>query len=179
MLNIQSNLDRFNREATSLQQALTSWHDELSVKEKQQIKEAETIKRQRDELIQKSNLIVQQVNGLRGQKEKADQKMLEAEKLKKSAVEQLEQVENMKSDSRLKENELEYREKNLKLLEEREKKVKEDEKRLNLERENLESDRELLKKEQEMLDEKQQVLLIRERKLDIKESKQKRLVSDL
>lgn len=179
MNNIQSNIDRFNRELTSLQQVLVSWGDELAATSTQVLREKETITKQRLELIQKSNLIVEQVNGLRGQKEKSDEKMLEAEKLKKSAVGQLEQAETMLGEARLKENEVELREKNIKLLEEREKRVKEKEESLTQQEDKVVADRAFLKKELELLDEKQQVLVIREKNLDIREAKQKRIMSDI
>lgn len=179
MINLQPNLDRFNRELLSLQQALTSWHDELAIGEAQVIKENANIKKQREELINKSNLIIEQVNGLRGQKEKAEQMMLEAEKLKKSAIESLETAENMRAETSLKENELELREKNFKLLKEREEKLKAGEEKLKAEREAFEKERILFKKEQELLDEKQQVIVIREKKNDIREAKNKRIMSDI
>lgn len=179
MIDLQPNLTRFNHELTLLQQALKVWHDELATRESQVLKDTANVKRQREELIHKSNLIVEQVNGLRGQKEQSAQKMLEAEKLKKSAVESLETAENMRAEMSLKENELELREKNIKLLTEREAKVKQDEEKLTNEKAEFLKAQTLLKKEQELLDEKQQVILIREQKADIREAKQKRIMSDI
>jgi|GEM_PF-2903902 len=173
------NLDSFNRELTTLRQALTTWQEELAIKESQVLKDNASIKRQREELISKSNLIVEQVNGLRGQKEKSEQKMLEAEKLKKAAVGELETAETMRAEVRMKENELELREKNIKLLEEREAKVKASEEKLELEKAELLKAQTLLKKEQELLDEKQQVIVIREKNADIRDAKQKRIMSDI
>lgn len=179
MTDIQPNLDRFNHELTRLRQSLSSWNEELAIRESQLLKETESNKRQRDELIQKSNLVTGQVNGLRGEKERSAQKMLEAEKLKKSAVEQLETAENIRAEMSLKENELELREKNFKLLEEREHKLKQGEEKLKTEREAFDKEKALLTTEQELLDEKQQVIVIREKKLDIREAKQKRILSDI
>lgn len=179
MNNIQSNLDRFTHELTILRQSLLAWHEELTIREQQNKKETETIRKHQSELISKSNLIVQQVNGLRGQKEQSEQKMLEAEKLKKSAVDQMEQAENMRDEMRLKEDEIALREKNIKLLDEREQKLKQDTEKLENESAELLKAQTLLKREQELLDEKQQMLIIRENKVDIREARQKRIQSDI
>lgn len=179
MNNLQPNLDRFNHELTLLQRTLTSWQEELEGKELQVTNQNADIKRKREELIHKSNLVIEQVNGLRGEKERSAQKMLEAEKLKKSAVEQLEQAENIRAEMSLKENELELREKNIKLLAEREAKVKQDEEKLEIEKAELLKAQTLLKKEQELSNEKQQVIVIRQKTLDIREAKQKRIMSGI
>lgn len=102
---LRNKLDHFNRELAQLQHFLTSWQEELSIREAQILKEHATIKKQREELIQKSNLIVEQVTGLRKEKEQVAQKMREAETLKQSAIEQLEKAETLMAEIRLKEKE--------------------------------------------------------------------------
>jgi len=179
MPNLQPNLDRFNHELTVLRQALISWQEELEGRELQVANQNADIKRKREELISKSNLVIEQVNGLRGEKDKAAQKMFEAEKLKKQAVEELEKAEGIRTEISLKEQELQNREKNIKLLDEREARLKQVEEKMKEEKAELEKAQILLKKEQELLDEKQQVIVIRQKKLDINEAKQKRIMSDI
>lgn len=172
MPDLQPNLDRFNRELNQLQQLLAGWQEELTVRETQIAKDTETVKRQREELITKSNLILEQVNGLRGQKEAADQKILEAQKLRQSAISQMEEADKRLAQASLKE-------KNSKDVEEREKQINLQLQVVETERMELQKEQSLLQKEQILLDEKQQALVIRENRIALSEARQKRVMSDL
>jgi hypothetical protein len=179
MNKIELNIEKFTQELTLLQRSLAEWHKEVSFREQEITKQQVDIRRQREELIQKSNLIINQVNGLRAQKDAAIQKMIEAEKLKKTAVEMLESSENKMAEISLRENDLLDREKNIKLADWREKKIKADQEKLEIEQANLLKAQSLLEVEKDLLDDKQKALVIRENKLHIQETKQRKIMNDL
>lgn len=102
MSNFKQNLQQFNRLLILLQKDLDEWEEELRVKETQITKDKQEITRKQNELILKSNLVMEQVNGFRKIQEETTKKMLEAEQLKKKADEKMEMVENKLMEARIK-----------------------------------------------------------------------------
>lgn len=179
MNNIQQNIEKFNTELSILRTSLESWSRENTAQSTQNTKDLDEIKRQREDLIKKQNVILSQVNSMRTADENANSKLLEAKKLKDSAVMELEKAERMVAETKTREDELDLREKKIVNLEQREADLSREKKDFEVEKSALNEAQVLLKREQELLDEKQKVILIREKKLDIEQAKIKRIYSGI
>jgi len=173
------NLDRFNTELTLLQTAFTKQAQEAEAQQSKIDKDLLEIRRQREELIKKQNLILGQVTSMRDADERVAAKTLEAKKLKENAVAELEKAEKMIQQAKTREDELDLREKKVTGLEQREEALTLQLRQFESDKASLNTAQELLRKEQELLDEKQKVIVIRERKIDIEEAKIKRIYQGL
>lgn len=80
-MNIQQQLDKIFRDLQTLYAAMQTRFFELNAKETENKRTLADIRRQREELIKKQNTILSQVTAMRIDRENADAKLKEAERL--------------------------------------------------------------------------------------------------
>jgi hypothetical protein len=174
MENIKFNLDKYLgliKDTQNFVNSVNNICDNLKIREDQIIKDREQIIKDRAELIKRSNMINAQVDSMREDRDNANQKANEAEKLRELAKGELIKASNVIEQMKIKEAELDKRAVKYKDLEDKEKNLK----YLIELKESYAVKDNFIRKEQELLYDKQKSLEIREEKIQQQEERLKRL----
>lgn len=175
-MNIQDKIDSLSNSLNSVNLAIQQTVEDLEIRERQIEKDKESIKREREELIKKQNIIIGQLDGMREDRERAEKMIREGSALKKESLEKQEDLDVKKKELDNREIEIEIKERKVYQLEKDKEELEERERILSTSEVTLKEKEMKLEKEQELLQEKKLALDLREQRIQKEEARVSRIL---
>lgn len=171
-------VDKFVRDTEVFVNTIKAVMHDVELEKASVNRERETLLKERADIIKRANTTLAQVDSMRIERDDANNKVRESEKLREVADQQMVKVNLMREEIEKREHELEQKLAKVAQLEEKEKSIEKKIGTLNeveQMKESLAIKENFIRKEQALLYEKQKSLEIREDKLKIAEERVRRL----